>query len=296
MCQRGRRGTAQESTNPELLAERAKIHYISRVNPESRLSAAAYVTDLAATGRYAFTTEQAVQAIGAADSAVRAALRRLDAKQVTATPVRGFHVVVPPEYRRLGCLPPEQFVPQLMANLGLPYYFGLLSAAQYHGAAHQRPQTAFVVVEKNRDGIQCGAVRVAFVARKNAALIPTASFNTPRGAVRVSSAEATAFDLVGYVDYVGGLSAVATVLADLAERIDADKLAAAASLAPLTWAQRLGHLMDIVGAGERTVALAAIVDRRAREYVPLAPERPCEGSARDKRWRILVNAEVEPDA
>ena len=253
------------------------------------------MTGLAAVGRYAFSTDEAAAALGGSESAVRAALRRLNARQVTATPVRGFHVVVPPEYRRLGCLPPEQFIPQLMAKLGLSYYFGLLSAAQYHGAAHHRPQTAFVVVEKNREAIQCGAVRVAFVARKNAALMPTLSFNTPRGPVSVSSAEATAFDLVGYVAHVGGLDAVATVLADLAERIDANKLAALAPLAPLTWAQRLGHLLDIVGASDRTEPLAAIVERDARDYVPLAPDGFCAATTRDRRWRILVNAEVEPE-
>ena len=32
---------------------------------------------------------------------------------------RGFCVIVPPEYRRLGCLPPEQFVLQLMEHHGL---------------------------------------------------------------------------------------------------------------------------------------------------------------------------------
>jgi hypothetical protein len=61
--------------------------------------------------------------------------------------MRGFHVIVPPEYRSLGCLPPEQFAPALMETLGMPYYAGLLSAAQFHGAAHQRPQVFQVVVE-----------------------------------------------------------------------------------------------------------------------------------------------------
>lgn len=54
-------------------------------------------------------------------------------------PFRGFHVIVPPEYRNLGCLPPDQFVPQLMEHLGLVYYAGLLSAARLHGAAHRAP-------------------------------------------------------------------------------------------------------------------------------------------------------------
>ncbi len=282
--------------DPVSLVESRIIRYIDRVKPKPSKTAAAYITDLAAVGRYTFTSEEAAAALGGSGPAVRAALRRLDARQATATPVRGFHVIVPPEYRRLGCLPPEQFVPQLMTGLGLPYYFGLLSAAQYHGSAHQRPQTAYVVVEKNRDSIQCGSVHVAFVARKNVARIPTVSFNTPRGAVRVSSAEATAFDIVGYVEHIGGLDAAATVLSELAERIDPAELAELALLEPLTWAQRLGHLLDTVGAEHRTAPLAGFVERHAREYVALAPGQSLVACKRDTRWRILVNAVVEPEA
>jgi hypothetical protein len=35
-----------------------------------------------------------------------------------------------------GCLPVDQFVPQLMEHLDLAYYAGLLTAASLHGAAH----------------------------------------------------------------------------------------------------------------------------------------------------------------
>ena len=72
---------------------------------------------------------------------------------------------MPPEYRSLACLPADQFIPALMKRLNLPYYVGLLSAAQFHGAAHPRPQEFQVFLAKNRRSIQCGALRVAFLAR-----------------------------------------------------------------------------------------------------------------------------------
>ena len=97
-----------------------------------------FPTQLAARGRYHFTTEQAASELGVSLTAARAALRRLRDRGAIATPLRGFHVVVPPEYRTLSCLPPEQFVPQLMELLGVVYYAGLVSAAGYHGASHQQ--------------------------------------------------------------------------------------------------------------------------------------------------------------
>jgi predicted transcriptional regulator of viral defense system len=257
--------------------------------------AAGIVTEWAAAGRYHFSTEDAASALGSSVPTARAALRRLREKGAVAMPHRGFWVVVPPEYRRLGCLPPEQFVPQLMTQLGLEYYGALLSAARYHGAAHQQPQIFQVMVERNRPPLSCGEVRVSFVARRNVGEIPTVSFNTPRGVIRISSPEATAFDVVGYPGHAGGLDNVATVLAELAESIAPDRLAALAPLSPVPWAQRLGFLLSQVDASDRAEELAAYVERHARETVPLDPGVDDPSAVRDARWKLLVNAEVEPD-
>ena len=185
-----------------------------------------YIDDLAARGRHHFTTAEAVATLGSAPDAVRAAIRRQREKGRIAMPFRGFHVIVPPEYRVLGCLPADQFVPQLMEHLGLTYYVGLLTAASLHGAAHQAPMTFQVIVADCRAEILCGKVRVEFVARKNITAIPTLQRNTLRGVLRYSTPEATAFDLVGYPGHAGGLSQVAMLLSELAETMDAEKLRA----------------------------------------------------------------------
>ena len=51
----------------------------------------------------------------------------------------------------------------LMEQLDLGCYVGLLSAAQYHGTAHHRPQEFQVMTGKKRRGIARGAVRVSTV-------------------------------------------------------------------------------------------------------------------------------------
>ena len=151
------------------------------------------------------------------------ALNRLARQNMIAQPARGFYVIVPPEYRSLECLPADQFVPELMQRLVQPYYAGLLSAAQYHGAAHHRPQEFQVLLDKARRPIHCGRVRVTFIVRKRLENVPVQIFNTPRGMIRVSTPEATAVDLVGYCRHVGGLEQVATILSELAEQIDPQK-------------------------------------------------------------------------
>jgi predicted transcriptional regulator of viral defense system len=258
-------------------------------------SARDYIAELAARGRYHFSTEAAQRALGTSLPAVRAALRRLKRRGEIANPHRGFHVIVPPEYRRLGCLPPDQFIAQLMEHLGEAYYVALLSAAELHGAAHQRPQTFQVMLAKNRRPLVCGKVRITFVARHDLARTPVVEMNTPRGTLRVASPEATALELVGYADQCGGFDNVASVLSELASTLDGKKLAAASRLCPIAWVQRLGYLLDLTQQHELAEALAPQVARLAKVVAPLVRAKATTGAERDPRWKLAVNAAVEPD-
>ena len=254
-----------------------------------------YITDLAAAGRFQFVSSEARAALRVSADAAKLALNRLAKRKMIASPARGFYVIVPPEYRSLGCLPADQFIPALMEQLGLPYYAGLLSAAQYHGAAHHRPQVFQVLVEKPRRPIHCGKVQVAFITRKHLCKVPVQSFNTPRGTLRVSTPEATALDLVGYQHRAGGLDQVATILSELAERLDPDRLVAAAQSAPVPWAQRLGHLFEQVGAAGVAAPLKRYVADTARHAVPLLPGAPDADGPHDCDWKLIVNAAVSAE-
>ena len=250
-----------------------------------------YIETLSSSGRYHFSSEDARTALGVSAIAAKLALGRLARQKLIASPARGFYVVVPPEYRSLGCLPADQFIPALMQRLGLRYYAGLLSAAQYHGAAHHRPQEFQVMLERAKRPIRCGQIRAAFIVRKNLKNVPTQRFNTPRGTIEVSTAEATAVDLVGYHRHAGGFNQVATILAELAERIDPQKLVEAAKTAPVPWAQRLGFLLEKVGS-QKQAALKEYVTNNAREAVELLPGAARREARRDAIWKVLVNAEV----
>ncbi|OPY93203.1 MAG: hypothetical protein A4E73_00356 [Syntrophaceae bacterium PtaU1.Bin231] len=259
------------------------------------MSARTFILDLVSRGRYCFSAKEASIALGLSGPAFRAALRRLREKGEIAMPYRGFHVIVSPEFRSAGCLPAAHFIPALMEHLGEKYYAGLLSAAEYHGAAHQRPQVFQVVTARNKAGISCGQVRVEFIARKNMDRIPVVDFKTPRGYLRISTPAATAFDLVGYSQHAAGLDHVATILVELSEKMDAAELQRLAELSPIAWAQRLGWLLDLVGKRSLTEGLAAYVSRKKPVSTPLVPSLPVAGLGRDKRWRVLVNAQVEAD-
>lgn len=252
-----------------------------------------YVERLAAAGRYSFTPREAQTTLGVSAAAAMLALNRLSKQGLVALPTRGFYVIVPPEYRSLGCLPAEQFIPSLMQQLKLPYYVGLLSAAEFHGAAHLRPQALQVFLEKTRRPIACGKVGAVFMVRKRLREVPVQTINTPRGALVISTPEATALDLVGYERQTGGLNLVATVLSELAEKIDPQKLAQAAAAAPVTWAQRLGYLLERVGARDKTAELKSYVQARAQESTLLVPGAPHKTAKRSATWKLFVNVHVK---
>jgi predicted transcriptional regulator of viral defense system len=65
-----------------------------------------FVQNLAAKGHVSFSFEDVQKLKSSSPIAVKAALRRLQKKGDVAMPYRGFYVIVPPEYRAAGCLPP----------------------------------------------------------------------------------------------------------------------------------------------------------------------------------------------
>lgn len=259
------------------------------------MSASQYIEELQANGRYSFAVDEAARALGSSLVATRAALRRLKRKGALASPHQGFQVVVPPEYRRLGCLPAEQFIPDLMAFLNEPYYVGLLSAAAYHEAAHQTPMVFQVIVPSSRRSIECGKVKVDFIARQDMPETSVIERNTPRGILRVASPEATAVELVGYPEHSGYFDNIATVLAELTESIDPQKLVQEARRAPLAWIQRLGYLLCLVDEAELAGHLEVVLSERSAFVVALAPWKSMQGAPRDPRWRVAINIKVEPD-
>ena len=255
-----------------------------------------YIRDLASNGIYHFTTADAIKVVKGNPPAVRAQLRLLKRQVLIAEPVRSFHVIVPPEYKRLGCLPAEHFIDQLMQVWVEPYYVCLLSAAERHGAAHQRPQATQVMVRKNRQAIACGQVRVEFIARGDLDKMPVTKVNTPRGVLRYATPELTALELVGYPNHAGGLDNVATVLSELSEEMIAHRLIKSARLCPVSWSQRTGYILELIGQEDLAQALAPFVLENARSYAPLRRAADIVGGTRIPSWKIIVNVEVESDA
>lgn len=269
----------------------------SRPSPQRLKSPGAFLDALQGSGRYTFTRAEAARALGLSDVALKNALWRLARTGRAASPRRGFYVIVPPEYRVAGSLPAAWFIRDLMDYLRRPYYVGLLTAASLHGAAHQAPQEFQIVTDHPLGVIEIGRVRIRFVKKVHLSRTPTIGVKTPTGEMRISTPEATALDLVRYPEHCGGLSNVATVFQELAERLDGGELMRVVEAdGEVAYAQRLGYLPDRVGRQEVARALAEWVQARAPRVTPLSSGAPMTGAQRDARWRVAVNEEVDIEA
>ncbi len=178
-----------------------------------------FLDDIVAKGRYVFDFDEIMQTVGTPDlQHVLSTSRKVAAISDDA------YVIVNREYRTLGAPPPEWYIDELMRRAGLRYCVALLSAAELHGAADQRPQVFQVLVDRPHDTITVGGQRIEFIARPRGQPFMAVARNTHTGTMLVATPEATVFDLAEFADVSGGRDHVVVVLEELGEEVDVDRL------------------------------------------------------------------------
>ena len=254
---------------------------------------------LLARGRHWVTTEEVAVRLGIPQAHVSPTLARWRQKGLLFSPTKGVYVPIPPEYRSWRAVPASHFIDPLMRHLGHEYYVGLLSAAELHGFAHQRPQVFQVMTPARLRDRSFGRVRLSFITSSEAASQPVVVKNTPTGTIRLSTVESTALDLVSLPRRSGGLSNVATILGEMVQdgALDAKELADLAPRYPRAVAQRTGwlleHVSGEVGQGLDLEPLRKVAAARSTP-TPLTSHGPRSGPI-DDRWNVIVNSPVESD-
>lgn len=262
----------------------------------SAASAGQFVEELLGQGRYTFTRKETVNRLGTSSAAAYLSLRRLIQAKGLVMPKPGFYVIVDPQHRVAGTLPPEWFIHDLMKNMARPYYVGLLSAAQLHGAAHHHPQRFQVVIpERTTRPIRAGNLLIWFYGKGGFDRSQTQEIKTPTGILRISAPETTAWDIIRYPKAAGGLENVVTVLSELAEKLDRSKLQDALKRhGEIIVAQRMGYLLDKIHRQDLSKGFAGLIKNAPLR--PLDPTASISGASTSRKWRVLVNARIEPEA
>jgi predicted transcriptional regulator of viral defense system len=263
-----------------------------------------WILELPKRGRTTFSTDDIFgQYPFLNKEAVTSTLRRLVENGKIQSVWHGFYVVVPVEYELKGVVPPIVYIDRLMNYLQKDYYIALLNAASFYGASHQQPQEFTIITNgKNLRNKFKNGVKINFVSKKE---IPSAFIRkntTKTGYVSVSSPELTALDLLLYQKEIGGLSRAGTVLNELVEEMDFNKITPDfLQLFPATTIQRFGYLLDeVLEQKDKAKILLEKVKQAGIKFrkTLLKPEIQVGKSSeyeQNEIWKIVINEEIEID-
>jgi predicted transcriptional regulator of viral defense system len=258
-----------------------------------------WVNDQLSKGKFSFSLDTLRKAFPEQTAvAIKSSLLRLVAKGNILSIHKGYYLIIPPQYKSKGILPPVLYLDALMKELKRPYYLALLNAAAYHGASHQQPQEFFVVTgfPVLRPTIKKG-LKINYISKNE---IPTALLEkqkTEAGYVNIANPILTATDLVQYAKRVGGITRVAELLNELGEEIKpTDFIAELIEYVPVSVLQRLGYLLDkILHNDSLANALEKMIQQKEITLfrTPLKASASIKGMPVDERWSVIVNTQIE---
>lgn len=231
---------------------------------------------------------------------IRNELYRLSLQRIIVSVYKSFYVIVPVQYASKGVIPSVFYIDQLMKYIDKPYYISLLSAAEILGVAHQRPQRFYVTtlrpstnVSKNKNPI------LKWIFRTNIPEQFILSKNSQTGVVRYSNAELTAFDVLQYSHYIGGITRASTLIAELVELTDfTGKIEPLLEFFSLSTVQRLGYIIEeIVGETKQADIIYEQLSKVGKRlnYILLDTQSRSKTDDVNKKWKININTEIEID-
>jgi hypothetical protein len=214
-------------------------------------AAAAFLDARMALGRCAFSMTDIVAETELSAIAARFQLLRLGPKVVRVSPRQAFFLIVGPEHRSLGSPPVGGWLHDYFDWLGRPYYLALQSAASLYGSNPQAVQVTQIMIDRPMRPIRVGRTQLHFFVKRHIDRTPTLQ---PEGAVapiRVSTPEATAYDLVRHASVIGGIERAAETLRPFASQLGRRELRRVLDgEGEVSVAQRLGSVLEAMGKSE----------------------------------------------
>ena len=252
-------------------------------------------------GKYTFSRKEVTEAFTQMKSeSVSIALSREVKKGRIMIPIQGFYVIIPDEYALRGVAPQPFYLDDMMRYLGRNYYVALLSAGSFHGAAHQAPMSFSVMLEPPtmRDK-HTQKYATLYFYRSAIPMEYVECRQTRTGYINVSCPELTAIDLITYQCRSGSITRAATVLSELAEKMDFSRLESEfVKVAPIACFQRLGYILEQVLEEHKAADAVYELLRRAGvrlQGAALKAGKSIAGCEMDKKWKIWINETIEID-
>lgn len=253
------------------------------------------IDEFSAEAKQTFTLEEAVERLQLPQHSVLQILSRLKQSQKIVPLTSGLYALVHPSEKKHGVYP-LPLIDALMKFRKQKYYVGLLSAADYWGAAHQKPMALQIVIPKQASFRKGVSLNIQFYSKKNFPSAGIVSGKTAAGYFSLSSPALTALDVISYEQTCGGFSNACWVVRDLIDRLVPEELMACAQeYKPVAAVQRLGYLLEAFGAApELLLPLKQSLKQKKPSRVLLLASQPREGKTHPD-WRVVANTSLEEE-
>jgi predicted transcriptional regulator of viral defense system len=262
---------------------------------------ASWIENFEKSGLHSFSLKELKHELpNASDTAIKLSLNRLFKKGKLLSLHHGYYLIIPPEYHSQGILSPYTFIDGLMNFMERPYYLSLLNAATFHGASHQQPQTISIITNfpvlrpTHKKG-----VKIEYISTKDIHENYLEKRKTQSGYLTISSPELTMADLIHFQKRVGGMSRVATVLNELQEAININKIDENfIKILAVSTLQRMGYLFDSVLENKEIADKIYELCKQSEIIffrISLSTLHAEKGFPFNERWKIIENTQIEID-
>ncbi|NOY51742.1 MAG: hypothetical protein GXO88_14410 [Chlorobi bacterium] len=262
------------------------------------MKAKEYIKHLLSVESYSFSLEEIAEHTGGKTTSLKFELARLVSKKEIINLRKGFYLIIPPRYSKLGQIPIQLYIDKLFSYLNRKYYLGFYSAAKFHGAGHQQSQREYIMTERpklasiNKKTFDIGFFTTTEWPGKNIVWK-----KSDAGYFKISSPALTAVDLIHHQSKLGGLNRMLAVLEELAEETIPDDIADLLSWYPhKSSLQRLGFILEETGA-DKSLSNRIKNHLRQSKFFPvlLSPGPGQKAGAAANFWKVDINMSLESD-
>lgn len=253
------------------------------------------IETLESEGRRTFTIENAMKRLGVGRKNTLAILGSLKRAKRVVSLTNGLYALWHPSERRWG-IHPLPLLNDLMQYRNCPYYVGLLSAADYYGAAHHKPQLLQVMIPKQMKFGKAQQLGISFHVFNQFPAEGLAPVKTQGGKTIFSLAERTALDLFYFESACGGFKNICLVIRDLIPKIKSEDLEKIIYQYPYSSSiQKLGYMLEHFHADKQLLnILGNWATHNKLSNIALSARLPKRGKVHSL-WHIIENASIEEE-
>ena len=252
---------------------------------------------LARQGKQFFTIQDLTEVLDVERAKAQQVAFRLAEEGFATRLKRGTYALTPAEaWGEPEALPTNWFEAAAALVAPSPYYLAYYTGMRLHRMTQHPLRTLFIAVTRPQRDVIVGPIHFQFVILAGHRFFGYEDHVLEPGrTVKVADLERTFIDCVDRPDLCGGLEEVLRGFKRRQADLDPDRLLNYLKrLNEIALTKRVGFLLELAGYGEpRVLWELERIAGRAKRYVPLDTNRKDRTGPRNKRWELVINADID---